>query len=285
MRRVLILGDGRKPGVAYAAARVREFLRRRARVAAVDLVGRRDLSGVKADLALVLGGDGAILSAVRRMGERPVPVLGVKFGRLGFLTELRENEIEETLERWLAGGLPEPRKRMRLHCSVVRAGRTARGKPQESLALNDVVFERYGPRTIVVHLEVNGRYATTYRGDGVIASTPVGSTAHSLAAGGPLLEPSMEAVVLTPMCPHTLANRPLVLPPESRIALTLDSGAVTAICVTDGQQSFDVRAGDRVLIRRARRPALLLGTGRRDYFEVLRDRLHWGLPTDSAEPG
>lgn len=283
MRRVLVLGNRAKPGVADAADRVREFLRRRARFSFVDLEARSARPLPRADLAVVLGGDGAILAAVRRMGERPSPVLGVKFGRLGFLTELRENEIEETLERWFAGALPKPRPRMRLRCTVVRSGR-ARRKPEEALALNDVVFERYGPRTIVVHLEVNGRYATTYRGDGVIASTPVGSTAHSLAAGGPLLEPSMEAVVLTPMCPHTLANRPLVLPADSTVALTLDAGKVSGICVADGQQTFDVRPGDRVVLRKARTPALLLGTGRRDYFEVLRERLHWQLPTGFVEP-
>jgi NAD+ kinase len=279
MRRVLVLGDAKKPGVAAAAARVREFLRRRARVVAVDLRGRRDLSTLRADLAVVLGGDGAILSAARRMGDRPVPILGVKFGRLGFLTELRENEIEPVLERWLGGDLPPPRPRMRIRCTVERKGRA-----EEAVALNDVVFERMGPRTVVIHLEVNGRYATTYRGDGVIASTPVGSTAHSLAAGGPLLEPSMEAFVLTPMCPHTLANRPLVLPADSRVALTLESEGVPALCVVDGQQSFEVKPGNRILLRRARRPALIQGTGRRDYFAVLRDRLHWGLPTDFVEP-
>ena len=284
MRRVLVLGDGRKPGVAYAAARVREFLRRRAKVAVVDLAGRRDLSRVKADLALVLGGDGAILSALRRMGEDPVPILGVKFGKLGFLTELRENEVEETLDRWIEGRLPPPRPRMRLRCEVSREGRARSGRPAGANALNDVVFERYGPRTIVVHLEVNGKYATTYRGDGVIVATPVGSTAHSLAAGGPLVEPSMDAVVLTPMCPHSLADRPLVLPAESRIALTLETGGVTAIAVVDGQQSFDVGPGDTVLVRKARRPALIQGTGRRGYFAILRERLHWGFPSGFAEP-
>jgi NAD+ kinase len=285
MRRVLILGDRRKAGVAEAAARVRSFLRRRARVVAADLDGRRDLSRVKADLAIVLGGDGAILSAARRMGEAPAPILGVKFGKLGFLTELRENEIEDALERWLGGRLPPPRPRMRLRCTIERAGRRARRRPEEALALNDVVVERFGPRTVVLHLEVDGKYATTYRGDGVIASTPVGSTAHSLAAGGPLLEPSLEAVVLTPMCPHTLANRPVVLPAGSRIALVLDSPGVTALAVADGQQSFEIRAGDRVRLRRAHRPALLLPAGGRDYFEVLRDRLNWGLPTGFVEPG
>ncbi len=283
MRRVLVLGDGRKPGVAPGAARVRDYLRRRARVVAVDLAGRRDLSRVRADLALVLGGDGAILSAVRRMGDRPIPLLGVRFGKLGFLTELREHEIEGALDRWLAGELPEPRPRMRIRCEIrrgpVRRGRGARRrKPETALALNDVVFERYGPRTIVLRLDVNGRYATTYRGDGVIASTPVGSTAHSLAAGGPLLEPSVDALVLTPMCPHSLANRPLVLPADSRVSLTLETGSVTALCVADGQQSFDVRPGESVLLRKARSPALFQGTGRRDYFAVLRERLHWGLP-------
>ena len=123
MRRVLVLGDARKPGVAAAAARVREFLKRRARLVAVDLKGRRALGPLRADLAVVLGGDGAILSAARRMGDRPIPILGVKFGRLGFLTELRENEIEPVLERWLAGDLPPPRPRMRILCTVEGKGR------------------------------------------------------------------------------------------------------------------------------------------------------------------
>jgi NAD+ kinase len=282
MRRVLVLGDLGKPGVPAAAARVREVLARRARVAIRGLPGARGRLPA-ADLALVLGGDGALLQAVRRMGERPFPVLGVKFGRLGFLTELRENEIEETLERWCAGTLPRPRPRMRIRCTVERAVRGPRRAIETAPALNDVVLERYGPRTVVIHMEVDGRYATTYRGDGVIASTPVGSTAHSLAAGGPLLEPGLEALVLTPMCPHTLANRPLVLPAASRIVLTLESGAAPSLCVVDGQETVEVRPGDRVVLRRAARPALFQGTGRRDYFAVLRDRLHWGLPAGLAE--
>jgi len=283
MRRVLLLGDRRKAGVAPAAERLRRFLRGRARVAATDLDGRRDLSRLRADLAVVLGGDGAILSAVRRMGERPIPVLGVKFGRLGFLTELRENEIEETLQRWMEGRLPAPRPRMRLHAEIERA-RPSR-KREEAVALNDFVFERLGPRILVMHLEVNGRDATTYRADGVIIATPLGSTAHSLAAGGPLLDPAMEAVVLTPICPHTLADRPLVLPERSRVSLRLESDDAKAIFVADGRHSFDVLPGDRVIVRRAARPALFQGTGRRGWFEVLRDRLHWGHPSGFPEPG
>ncbi len=281
MRRVLVLGDARKPGVAAAAARIRTYLSRRARVAFLDLRGRRRPPRPRADLALVLGGDGAILAAIRRMGEDPVPILGVKFGKLGFLTELREDEIEDALDRWLEGRLPPPHPRMRVRCEV----RSGSRRPEEATALNDIVLERYGPRTVVIHLEVDGRYATTYRGDGLIVSTPVGSTAHSLAAGGPLLEPAMEGFVLTPMCPHSLANRPLVLPPESRIALTLEARDEAAICVADGQQVLKVRNGDRVLVRRARRPALLQGTGRRGFFAVLRERLHWGLPPGFSEPG
>lgn len=284
MRRLLVLGDGRKPGVALAAERVKRYLRRRARVASVDLGSRRDLSRVRADLALVLGGDGAILSAARRMGDHSIPILGVNFGKLGFLTELREDEIEGALDRWLEGRLPPPRPRMRLRCEILRENARGRRRPDEATVLNDVVFERFGPRTIVVHLEVNGRYASTYRGDGIIVSTPVGSTAHSLSAGGPLVEPSMDAVVLTPMCPHSLADRPLVLPGDSRVTLTLESADARAICVADGQTPYDVRAGDRVVIRRARRPALLQGTGRRDWFAVLRERLHWGLPTGFSGP-
>jgi NAD+ kinase len=284
MRRVLLLGDRRKSGVAPAAERLRRFLRGRARVVAVDLDGRRDLSRLRADLAVVLGGDGAMLDAVRRMGERPFPVLGVKFGRLGFLTDLRENEIEPTLGRWLEGRLPAPRPRMRLRAEVRRARSGARGaRSAGAVVLNDFVFERRGPRIIVVHLEVNGRYATTYRADGVIVATPLGSTAHSLAAGGPLLDPAMEAVVLTPICPHTLADRPLVLPATSRISLRLESDDAAAIFVGDGRRLFDVLPGDLVLVRRAARPALFQPAARRDSFEVLRDRLHWGPPAEFLE--
>jgi NAD+ kinase len=285
MRRVLVLGSGRKAGVAEAAARVRAFLRRRGTRVSVHLAEGGSLARVRADLAVVLGGDGAILGAARRLDDNPVPILGVKFGRLGFLTEIRGDEIEETLDRWLEGRLPPPRPRMRIACEVLPAPGRRKGRPWRAVALNDVVFERYGPRTVVIHLEVNGKYATTYRGDGVIVSTPVGSTAHSLAGGGPLLEPSMEALVLTPMCPHTLANRPLVLPPDSRVVLGLEEGDVTAIVVADGVDPVDVAPGDRVALRRARRPALLQGTGRRGYFEVLRERLHWQLPAAFGEPG
>ena len=283
MRRVLVLGDRRKPGVAAAAARARDLLKARGCTVVVDLEGRRDLSRSRAALAVVLGGDGAILAVARRMGARPFPIMGVKFGRLGFLTEVREGEIEDALVRWVDGDLPAPRPRMRLRLDIERGG--GRKGVDGALALNDVVFERHGPRTVVVHLEVNGRYATTYRGDGLIVSTPVGSTAHSLAAGGPLLHPAMEAFVLTPICPHTLADRPLVLPATSRIALTLESKGVPAICVADGQDAVEVRAGDRVLVRRAARPALFQGAGRRDHFAALRERLHWGHPSGFPEPG
>jgi len=277
MRRVLILGDERKPGVPGAAARLREQLRGRARVVLQDLKGRRDLSRARAHLAAVLGGDGAILSAARRLGDRAVPILGVNFGKLGFLTEVSDEEIEGAIEAWLEGRTPPPRPRMRLRCEVRRAG-GARGAGEGATALNDVVLERRGPRTITIGLDVNGRYATTYRADGVIVSTPVGSTAHSLAAGGPILEPGMEALVLTPMCPHSLADRPLVLPARSRITLTLETGGVRAACSADGQANFPVRVGDRVEIRRARRPALFQPVSDRRIFAVLRSRLHWGIP-------
>ena len=283
MPRVLVLGDPERPGVAAATTRIRRYLGRRARVQVARLRGRRRPGEGRADLALVLGGDGAILEAVRRLGESTVPVLGVKFGKLGFLTELREDEIEDALDRWLAGSLPPPHARMRVRCEV-RAAARPRRRPEEAVALNEIVLERYGPRTVLIHLEVDGRYASTYRGDGLIVSTPVGSTAHSLAAGGPLLDPSMEGFVLTPMCPHSLADRPLVLPPESRIALLLEAKDETAICVADGQRVRQVLPGDRVLRRRARRPALLQGTGRRGFFAVLRERLHWGLPPGFNEP-
>ncbi|MHC4821324.1 MAG: NAD(+)/NADH kinase [Planctomycetota bacterium] len=283
-RRVLILGDHRKSGVVEVAQRLREWCRPRAKVVLTDLHARRNLDGVKADLAVVLGGDGAILSSVRRMGGNAIPVLGVNFGKLGFLTEIREGEIEQALQDWLDGDLPPPTPRMRIQGEIRKAAGSGRHRraAETGAALNDIVLERWGPRTITVHLEVNGRYATTYRGDGVICATPVGSTAHSLAAGGPLVEPSEDIIVLTPMCPHSLADRPLVLPGDSRITLTLESDGVDAGVSMDGQKNVAVQAGDTVHVRRATKPALLQGVGKHDYFAVLRERLHWGLPTRSA---
>jgi NAD+ kinase len=272
---VLLLGDGTKPAVRAAAVRVRGLLEPRARVVAVDLEGTRDLLRIRADLAIVLGGDGALLSVARRLGANPVPIFGVNFGKLGFLTEFTENEIASGLDAWLRGELPPPVERMRLRCALSSTKTGAPGGPW--LALNDAVLERWGPRTLTIHLEVDGVYATTYRGDGVIVATPVGSTAHSLAGGGPLVEPSHDAIVLTPMCPHSLTNRSVVLPPDARVTLIFASGTGPAGFSIDGQENVRIRPGDRVEIRRAARPALLQPSGKRGWFAVLRSRLHWGL--------
>jgi NAD+ kinase len=291
MPRVLLLYDERKPAAAEAARRLAASLRGRARVTTAALGARGTVR--RADLAVVLGGDGALLHATRRMGSRPFPILGVNFGKLGFLTELREGEIERGVAAWLDGRCPPPRPRLRLAVELRRASVPARrgrrrGAPprvQSGLALNDAVLERWGPRTVTIHLEVDGAYATTYRADGLIVATPVGSTAHSLAAGGPLVEPGMEALVLTPMCPHSLADRPLVLPATSRIVLTLESSAPGAAGLAlDGQQAFPVGPGDRVVVRRAASPALLQPVGDRDWYAILRERLHWGGSPPEPEP-
>ncbi len=282
MRRVLILGNERKPGVAGAAARLREFLGPRARIVAVDLEGKRSLSRVRADLAVVLGGDGALLDVARRLGSNAVPILGVNFGKLGFLTELTGDEVESGLGAWLEGRLPPPQPRQRLLCRLDRDGGSRRGRRRRAAggpwtALNDVVLERWGPRTVTLHLEVDGAYATTYRGDGVVVATPVGSTAHSLAAGGPLLDPQLDAIVLTPLCPHALTNRPLVIPPTSRVTLTVESAGGPAGVSVDGGRNLDVRPGDRLHVRRSPHPALFQPGGKRGWYAVLRSRLHFGV--------
>lgn len=271
-RRIYIVGDAAKVGVREAAERIGALVRDRVDVLGVDLDGTVDASGIDADLFVVLGGDGAILSAVRRLGERDVPVLGVNLGKLGFLAGVRATELDAAVEGILVGGRFTVSRRMRLEAVV----RHADGRVAEPLrGLNDAVVERWDPRSLSIDLRVDGAPATTYRGDGVIVATPTGSTAHSLAAGGPIVEPEMEAFVVSPMCAHSVANRPLVLRADQEVVLRVGPGSRRPGLAVDGQLLVDLEEGDTVTVRRAARGVSLAFPEDRTFYDVLRTRLHW----------
>jgi NAD+ kinase len=228
----------------------------------------------KIDLMIVLGGDGTLLAVARAIGSWPVPILGVNLGTLGFLTEIAQNELFETLEEVLMGHfLVEPR--MRLDVAVERAGELV----GHYLALNDAVLARTAlSRMVDLEAWADGAEVTTYYGDGLIVSTPTGSSAYSLSAGGPLVLPGVQAMVLTPICPHTLTQRPLVLPHTCNVDIRVHNTRGGDVQLTvDGQVGCELREGDRVTVRRSEHPALMLAPPGRNRFEVMRTKLRWGL--------
>ncbi len=233
--------------------------------------GKKEMAQ-KADLIVVLGGDGTLLS-VARLVERPqVPILGVNMGGLGFITEVGIDELESVLASTLAGDFAVE-KRMTLEIRL----HPKKGRPRTFRVLNDGVITK-GARSRIIDLEtyVGKEYLCTYRADGLIISTPTGSTAYSLAAGGPILHPSLGAIVLTPICPHTLTNRPIVVSSKSTIRVTLRSSGDTVFLSPDGQEGILLNNGDVVEARDYNVSVSLVKAPSRSYFEVLRNKLKWG---------
>ncbi len=233
---------------------------------------RRELAE-KADLVVVLGGDGTLLAVARAIGESPVPILGVNLGTMGFLAETARDELFPALEEAI-GGRFRTESRMRLDVVVDRAG----AEISRYLALNDAVIANTSLARIVdLAVQADGVEVTTYHADGLIVSTPTGSTAYSLSAGGPLVLPSHEAILLTPICPHTLSQRPLVLPETCVVAVDVQGRHADDIKLTvDGQVGCQLGEGDRVTARRSRHPVRLLVPPGRNRFEVMREKLRWG---------
>jgi NAD+ kinase len=225
----------------------------------------------RSDLIISLGGDGTLLN-IAPLVERPeVPILGVNLGGLGFITEVAVDELESVLSKTLEGDY-EVEKRMTLEVRVLQ--KKARHKFR---VLNDAVITK-GARSRIIDLEtyVGDAYLCTDRADGLIISTPTGSTAYSLAAAGPILEPTLGAIVLSPICPHTLTNRPIVVPGSALIRVTLRSFGDTVILVPDGQPGVQLNNGDQVEARDYGMPVSLIKLPSRSYYEILRDKLKWG---------
>ena len=242
-------------------------------VSARTVVAREQMPHA-ADLVLVLGGDGTLLAMadIIAQTDRDLPILGVNFGSLGFLTEVTRPEIYASLEAALDGRATHD-TRMMLRTTAKRAGGTT-----THVALNDIVFTRTAlSRMIDLSVWVGGQFVSAVKADGLIVATPTGSTAYNLAAGGPIVHPSMNAIVLTPIAPHTLTNRPIVIPAERDVRVAQSSSnAGNEVYVTfDGQTGFGMQQGDEVTISRAPRPLRLVRASGRSYFEVLREKLKW----------
>ncbi|MGI8788445.1 MAG: NAD(+)/NADH kinase [Pyrinomonadaceae bacterium] len=226
----------------------------------------------EADLIVVLGGDGTMISTARLIGKREVLVLGINYGSLGYLTEFRIEEMFPALEKILAGKY-EIDRRVMLDVEHSRDGEVL----ETGRVLNDVVVNKAAlARIIEIEVELNNLYVNSFRADGLIVSTPTGSTAYNLSAGGPILYPSMNAIVLTPICPFTLTNRPIVVPDEDEIEIKLKNETEGVVLTLDGQIGFPIQQGDTVSIRKSETNFNLIQPPNRNYFDVLRNKLKWG---------
>lgn len=232
----------------------------------------REQIGKQCDLAIVVGGDGTLLAAARSLSDTGIPVLGVNLGRLGFLVDVWPDEIATRLDQVLSGQYTEE-DRLLLQARVERNGSTV----MESAALNDVVIHKWQvARMIEFQTYVDGMFVHTHRSDGMIVSTPTGSTAYALSGGGPIVHPGLDAVVLVPVCPHTLTNRPIVVSSASRIEIVVGQIGQNASQITcDGQVTERVETGDRVIICAKQRKLRLLHPIGYEYFGILRSKLHW----------
>lgn len=226
----------------------------------------------QADLAIVLGGDGTLLSVARRASKREVPILGVNLGSLGFLTATTTEEIFSAVEQVLAGQY-EVERRSLLEAVLTRDGQCL-GAFQ---VLNDVVINK-GALARIIDMEawVDDEYLCTYKADGLIVATPTGSTAYAMAAGGPIIDPAVNVVVLAPICPHTLSNRPIVLSDHAHVQVVLRTADEEVILTLDGQEGLPMQAGDTVGIKRTGITASLIKSSSRTFFDVLRSKLRWG---------
>ncbi|MGO8750048.1 MAG: NAD(+)/NADH kinase [Thermoguttaceae bacterium] len=272
--RVILLGFSGRNGVLEEAERLRPGIERYAKIVAADFTAQQDLSLFEADLAIVLGGDGSILRAAHQMGERQLPVLGVNLGRLGFLADLSPEELPDVL-RDLAESGPENHviEHLMLDCQVLRGGQTIGSQR----ALNEVAVQT-GPAFTMIDLDlyIDSELVTTYSCDGLIVATPIGSTAHSLAAGGPILRKDLQAVVISPISPHTLTNRPVVDSADRLYEIVVGKAKEGTSAVVDGRVVAALERSDRVRVRKADVRFKMVGVPGHSYYRTLREKLGWG---------
>ncbi|HTP66209.1 MAG TPA: NAD(+)/NADH kinase [Geobacteraceae bacterium] len=281
MKNIAIFAKVHDPSCQGVAIQLVEWLRARGLVPMVEAHLARHIEFKESsitdipdgtDLVVVLGGDGTLISVARLIGEREVPILGVNLGSLGFLTEFTLDELCSSVERYLQGDY-KISERMMLHITVIRGGKEI----EKNTVLNDVVINK-GALARIIDLEttINGDYLTTFKGDGLIVSTPTGSTGYSLSAFGPILYPELECFALTPICPHTLTNRPIVMASDALIKVELKCINEAVFLTLDGQVGVELKCGDEIRIRKAEKRTRLVISSSRDYFEILRTKLKWG---------
>jgi NAD+ kinase len=274
IRKVLTVINSQKDDVQSIVRSIADFTRVRGlEMVSLDFTHHatpESLSGV--DLAISLGGDGTLLSCARMLADRPVPILAVNMGDVGFITEVSKGELIDTWQRFMDGSLGVS-ERLMLSVDVHRQG----ARVASFLGLNEAVIGIKGiSRMIRLQVYLSDAYMGRYRADGVIFATPTGSTAYSMAAGGPILHPEMEAFILTPICPFTLSNRPIVVPASETFRVEVEEPQkVDAVLTIDGQESFPLLPRDTLIIRKAPRKAMIVRTDRRTFYEVLRTKLNW----------
>lgn len=286
-----------RPGVASAEAgpvlaELVEFLRKRGRSVLIErhtaaltpalasgpaTVTDASEIGAHADALVVLGGDGTLLAASHLIEREDVPLIGVNFGSLGFLTEITLPELYPVLERVLSGDYPYAQRRL-LRAVLQRAGEPEAAAVVSGDVLNDVVVTKAGALSRIIELEVrvDGAFVSSFRADGLIVASPTGSTAYNLAVGGPILHPSLAAIVVTAISPHALSNRPLVLADDAAVAVRLRTRNVEVHVTLDGQRGLALHPDDTVTITRSPRRLRLALSPERDYYDVLRTKLRWG---------
>src|SRR5580704_11338511 len=290
--RVLIVANKRKAPVVAALERIVPAIERAGQIVGVDIEDQVEPITADANMILVLGGDGTLLSAARRLRGRQIPLLGVNFGRLGFLASFTPKQFDQHFEEFIARKLPiTPRMALeasvlpaRVKCRFGDAGEVATRRRFVSTALNDAVITA-GPPFHMIELEIaaNGHQANNdvdwagirYFGDGVIVSTASGSTAYNVSAGGPIISPNVEAVCVTPICPHSLSFRPVVISSNATVVITaiIVNEGTTIFC--DGQESTRLQAGERIVVRRSPEPVLLVENPESREWHTLADKLHW----------
>ncbi len=272
--RLIVLARDQSPRVQNAWRELADFLEHQPQTELVAAQVTEDLSldGLDADLVIVLGGDGAILRACHQLGYRQLPILGINLGRLGFLADLSPEEFRDSFPS-IRAGMYRVAEHLMFECCVRRAD----GSHIRWLGLNEVAVSAGASfRMIDVELHIDEERVTTYSCDGLIVSTPVGSTAHSLSAGGPILRQDLSAFVITPICPHTLTNRPLIDDADALYTLRVPGAPEGVQVVVDGQQREPIRDGDRIEIRKAPVTFKLVRVPHHSYYATLHKKLGWG---------
>jgi NAD+ kinase len=272
VKRILVLGDLSRKKIYDTIFRLKPWLEKYVAIEIIDLSKEKKLERIGAEIAVVFGGDGAILATCRAIGRDQIPIIGVHMGRFGFLAEVMEKDVCIALEKIFKGNYLI-RERMLLLCRIERAGKII----TETVGINDAVISRSSlSRLISIKLRIGEEDVAIYRADGLMVSTPLGSTAHSLSAGGPLVTPDLRAFIIVPICPHTLTNRPLVVSADVRIEMELISGLSGAGLTVDGQVFTELETGDKIKVERSDIEVQMIDTGTRTFYGVLREKLNWG---------
>jgi NAD+ kinase len=273
MKTVGLIANLKKKNASRVSGKLEDWLKERDLKVVRETEGRGKLK--RADLVIALGGDGTLLHTTHLVGSSQIPLLGVNLGGLGFLTEITLKELYPVLRKILKGKF-EIEERMMIKATIGNQSSAVK-KSGSLVALNDIVIN-IGTLARVINLEIyiNGEYISTYTADGLIISTPTGSSAYSLSAGGPLLNPRMKAIILTPICPHALAIRPLVISQEEKVRILVKSDHNDIKLTVDGQESFSLNSGQKIEIEKAPYSLKLVKPEKKSFYEILRKKLNWG---------